>query len=80
MPCRTTCQQIDEDPVSEELVDLFFARGVTLHEPFHGARLVAAVVEDMHARIVAAPLDDEVDEALERNPLAGPGRVPQMGR
>ena len=72
-------EEIHEDPGAEELVDLLFARVMTLHEPFDGARLVAAVVVDVHGRVGRVASHCEIDECSKAS--RSPSRSwPQMGR
>ena len=63
-------EEVHEDPGAKELVDLLFTGVVTLHEPFDGARFVAAVVVDMHRGVGSVALDDKIDETLEGVALA----------
>ncbi len=62
-------QQIHEDLIPQQLIHLLLTGVVALHEALDGARLVAAVVVDVHRRVGRVALDDEVDEALEGLPL-----------
>ena len=68
--------EVDEDVAAEQDVDLVLARRVALHQPLEGARLVAAVVVDVHPRVALAALQHEVDERLEHPLLLAPGHAP----
>ena len=61
--------EVDEDVAAEEVVDLPLARAVLAHEALERGHLVGGVVVDVHGRVGAEALVEEVDELLERAPL-----------
>ena len=69
--------EVDEHLPAQEVVDLLLARPVLAHQPRERGALVGGVVVDVHPRVAAAPLDDPVDELLERARARRRGRVAQ---
>jgi hypothetical protein len=71
--------QIDEHLSAQQRIELRFARSVDTHQAAQGDRFVRRVMIDVHAGEAGAPLDDEVDELLERRALfveiVGPKRA-----
>ena len=63
-------QQVDQDPLAQELVDLCLARPVAPHQALQGGRLVRRVVVDVEVRVAFEALHEEVHQALEGAPLA----------
>ena len=58
--------EVDEDLGAQQLIELVGAGGIPSHEPLHRGRFVGRVVIDVHRRVVAATLEDRIDESLER--------------
>ena len=69
-PLAHHLQQVDEHLAAQQLVDLLLARRVRAHQPRQRRRLVGRVVVHVHLRELAPALGDEIDELLERRPLA----------
>src|SRR2546425_8700334 len=57
--------QVDEDPSTQQLVDLILTRRVAAHQLLERGRLVLSVVIDVQRRIACEARHDEVDEAFE---------------
>ena len=62
-------EQVDEDVAAEQVVELALARAVAAHQALERGDLVGGVVVDVQVGVAREPLVDEVDEALERDPL-----------
>ncbi len=69
--------EVDEHLLAQEVVHLLLAGAVLAHQPRQRRALVGGVVVDVQAGAPPPALDDPVDEALERRPLAVPVPPPQ---
>ena len=61
--------EIHEHAAAQQVVHLGLAGGVLAHEPLDRRLLVGGVVVDVERRVPPAPLDQPVDEPLERRAL-----------
>ena len=64
-------QEVDEDVPAKESIDLVLTGPVSAHQALQCRRLIRCVVVDVEGRISCQPLDDEVDQLLERHLLRG---------
>ncbi len=70
--------EVDEDLVSQQLVELGLAGGVLPDEPLEGRRLVGRVVVDVHVGEALPPLGEPVEQPGRQTALLGEVMGPEL--
>ncbi len=69
-PAAHHLEQVDQYLATQQLVNLLLARAVAAREAAQHAQLIGGVVVDVHTRVLLQTRVNEINELLERRPLA----------